>query len=252
MSDPEDRHPLWLGDKPLVLASASRTRFALLAAAGIPAEVEPAEIDERAVSDPQEAKGVAADQIAKSLAHAKALAVSRKLLGRVVLAADQTLSCGGRLLHKPSSLAAAAEQLAFLSGKTHQLHAAVVIARSGKTMVSFVGQAKLTMRTLSPQMIDRYLEAAGRQRHDERRRLPARGVGPASLPQGDGRAFGHPRPADAGDFGSIAQPGIGGGVTSADAILNGPHPEVPASAGVSKDAGRWCVLRDAACGRSSA
>ncbi len=161
MSDPEDRHPLWLGDKPLVLASASRTRFALLAAAGIPAEVEPADIDERAVSDPQEAKGVAADQIAKSLAHAKALAVSRKLLGRVVLAADQTLSCGGKLLHKPVSLAAAAEQLAFLSGKTHQLHAAVVIARSGKTMVSFVGQAKLTMRTLSPQMIDRYLEAAG-------------------------------------------------------------------------------------------
>ncbi len=161
MSDPEDRHPLWLGDKPLVLASASRTRFALLAAAGIPAEVEPAAIDERAVSDPQEAKGVAADQIAKSLAHAKALAVSRKLLGRVVLAADQTLSCGGRLLHKPANLTAAAEQLAFLSGKTHQLHAAVVIARSGKTMVSFVGQAKLSMRTLSPQMIDRYLEAAG-------------------------------------------------------------------------------------------
>jgi len=161
MGDPGDAHPLWLGDKPLVLASASRTRFALLAAAGLPAEMAPAAIDERAVSGPQEAKGVGADQIAKSLAHAKALAVSRKLLGRVVLGADQTLSCGGRLLHKPETAAAAAEQLAFLSGKTHQLHAAVVIARSGKTMVSFVGQAKLSMRTLSPQMIDRYLAAAG-------------------------------------------------------------------------------------------
>lgn len=161
MADPGEQHPLWLGGKPLVLASASPTRFALLAAAGIPVEVAPAAIDERAVSAPQEEKGVAADQIAKSLAHAKALAVSRKLIGRPVLAADQTLACGGKLLHKPENRAAAAEQLAFLSGKTHHLHAAVVIAKTGKTLASFVGSAKLTMRTLSPQMIDRYLEAAG-------------------------------------------------------------------------------------------
>lgn len=157
----EDIHPLWLGDKPLVLASGSRTRFALLAAAGIPAEVIRPEVDERTIADPQESRGVAADAIAKSLAHAKALAVSRQALGRHVLGADQTLACGGRLLHKPADAAAAAEQLAFLSGKTHQLHAAVVIARSGKTVASFVGSAKLTMRTLSPAMIERYLEAAG-------------------------------------------------------------------------------------------
>ena len=161
MSDPGEQHPLWLGDKPLVLASASPTRFALLTAAGIPVEVAPAAIDERAVSEPQEKKGVAADRIATSLAHAKALAVSRKAIGRFVLAADQTLACGGRLLHKPADRAMAAEQLAFLSGKTHQLHAAVVIARSGKTLANLVGSAKLTMRTLSPQTIDRYLEAAG-------------------------------------------------------------------------------------------
>jgi septum formation protein len=159
--DPGEAHPLWLGDKPLVLASASRTRFALLAAAGIPVEVVPASIDERAIATPQEEKRVAADQIAKSLAHAKALAVSKKALGRVVLAADQTLACAGRSLHKPQDRAAAQEQLAFLSGRTHQLHAAVVIARSGKTLASFIGSAKLTMRTLGPEMIDRYLDAAG-------------------------------------------------------------------------------------------
>ena len=161
MADPGEAHPLWLGDKPLVLASASRTRFALLTAAGIPLEVEPAAIDERAVSRPQEEKGETADRIARSLAHAKAIAVSRKAIGRFVLAADQTLSCAGKLLHKPADRAEAAQQLAFLSGRTHQLHAAVVIAKSGKTLANYAGTAKLTMRTLAPQMIDRYLDAAG-------------------------------------------------------------------------------------------
>jgi septum formation protein len=161
MTDAADIHPLWLGEKPLVLASGSRTRFDLLTSAGIPVEVVQPGIDERAISAPQEKRGVAADHIAKSLAHAKALAVSKHMLGSYVLGADQTLACGGMLLHKPVDRDAAAKQLAFLSGKTHQLHAAVVIARSNKTIVSFVGVAKLSMRKLSAAMIERYLDAAG-------------------------------------------------------------------------------------------
>jgi septum formation protein len=161
MTDPADIHPLWLGEKPLLLASGSATRFALLTAAGLPVEVMRPEVDERAIADPQEANGVAADQIAKSLAHAKALSVSRRALGRTVIGADQTLSLGKALLHKPADRNAAAEQLSRLSGRTHVLHAAVVIARSNKTIVSFVGTAKLTMRKLSPGMIDSYLDAAG-------------------------------------------------------------------------------------------
>ena len=41
--------PLWLAAQPLVLASTSVVRRALLEAAGIPVEVRPAAIDERAV-----------------------------------------------------------------------------------------------------------------------------------------------------------------------------------------------------------
>jgi septum formation protein len=161
MSDPADLHPLWLGDKPLVLASGSATRFALLTAAGIPVEVMRPDVDERAIADPQEAHGVAADLIARSLAHAKALAVSKRALDRTVIGADQTLALGKTLLHKPAGRSAAAEQLARLSGRTHILHSAVVIARSNKTIVSFAGTAKLTMRQLSPAMIASYLDAAG-------------------------------------------------------------------------------------------
>jgi septum formation protein len=161
MTDPADLHPLWLGLAPLVLASGSGTRLALLAAAGIPVEVMRPGIDERAIAAPQEARGVAADMIARSLAHAKALTVSRQVLGRVVLGADQTLACGGALLHKPASREEAAEQLRRLSGRTHELHSAVVVARSGKTVASFVGTARLAMRKLSPDMVERYLDAAG-------------------------------------------------------------------------------------------
>jgi septum formation protein len=160
MSDAADLHPLWLGPAPLALASGSRTRLMLLEAAGIPVEVTRPQVDERAISAPQEKRGVAPDLIARSLAHAKALAVSRQALGRFVLGADQTLACGGRLLHKPANRDQASEQLRLLSGRSHQLYSAVVIARSGKTVTSFVGVAKLTMRKLSPDMIDRYLDAA--------------------------------------------------------------------------------------------
>src|SRR5229473_2652870 len=40
---------LWLGERPLVLASKSAVRHALLRAAGIAVEVEPADLDERAL-----------------------------------------------------------------------------------------------------------------------------------------------------------------------------------------------------------
>ncbi len=161
MSDPSDVHPLWLGAAPLVLASGSRTRLMLLEDAGIPVEVMRPDIDERAISDPQEKRGIAAPMIARTLAHAKALAVSRMHPGRFVLGADQTLSVAGRLLHKPEDRTAAARQIAALSGRSHELHSAVIIARSGKTVAAVTATAKLTMRKLSPAMLERYLDAAG-------------------------------------------------------------------------------------------
>lgn len=152
---------LWLDPEPLILASGSATRRDMLLAVGIPVEVVKPEIDERAVEKPLVDRGVPADQVAAALACAKALAVSRDRHGRLVLAADQTLTCGGIAFHKPADLAGAARQIAALAGRSHELHSAFVIARDGAPLAEGLEAARLTMRTLQPDFIARYLTVAG-------------------------------------------------------------------------------------------
>jgi septum formation protein len=150
---------LWIGE-PLVLASKSASRRALLEAAGIPLQLDPAEIDERAVEQ-SKAASAGAKEVAVLLAREKALATAARHKSAAVLGADQTLCLGTRRFSKPSSRDAARDQLASLSGKTHELHSAAAVARSGKIVFEAVTTAKLTMRALSPAFIDAYLDAAG-------------------------------------------------------------------------------------------
>src|SRR6185437_5837393 len=81
---------LWRAADPLVLASKSSIRRALLAAAGIAVEVVPSDIDERAVEGEAPSKSPAG--VAALLARAKASAVARSRPGRLVLGADQVLA----------------------------------------------------------------------------------------------------------------------------------------------------------------
>lgn len=152
---------LWLAAEPLILASGSATRRDMLTAAGIPVEVVKPDIDERAVEKPLVDRDVPADQVAAALACAKALAVSRDRPGRFVLAADQTLTCGGIAFHKPADIPAAEWQIASLAGRTHELHSAFVIARDGVPLAEGLEAASLTMRTLHADFIARYLAMIG-------------------------------------------------------------------------------------------
>lgn len=149
----------WRGDRPLVLASQSRTRQMLLTNAGLACETVPAEIDERAIE--AEAGPLAPYELALHLAKAKALAVSNLKSGRHVIGADQTLALGDRLFNKPSGPDQAKEQLLALAGRTHALHSAVVVARNGEVLFSHVAVAWMMMRPLSEADVDAYLEAAG-------------------------------------------------------------------------------------------
>src|SRR6266851_2543972 len=102
---------LWLADRPLVLASKSAIRHAVLRDAGVTVEVVPADIDERAIEQRADIRD--------------ASAVAALLPGRLVLGADQTLALGERRFSKPGDVAAAREQLKVLRGNTHTLHSAI-------------------------------------------------------------------------------------------------------------------------------
>jgi septum formation protein len=150
---------IWRGKQPLILASQSRARQALLANAGFDFEAIPADIDERklqhdsALSEPE--------QIALLLAREKALAVSRARPERTVIGADQTLALGSQLFTKPAGRAQAADQLRMLAGKTHELHSAIAVARDGRTLFETVSLARMTMRELTEPEIEAYLDATG-------------------------------------------------------------------------------------------
>ena len=150
---------LWRGKHPLVLASQSLTRQALLANAGIDFEAAAADLDERAV---QQASGLLAPgDIAALLAREKALSVSSRQPGKYVIGADQTLAQGERLFSKPAGRPQAAEQLRALAGRRHELHSAVAVARDGKILFETVAIAGMTMRRLGEAEIDVYLDQAG-------------------------------------------------------------------------------------------
>ena len=151
--------PLWLAAHPLMLASKSTARRALLEAAGIPVEIVPADIDERAV----EARAGFNDaaKVAALLAREKAKAVAQKHPDRMVLGADQTLALAHRRFSKAADRGAAREQLMALRGKTHTLHSAVAVVVAGDVVFQHVDAAHLTMRAFSDEFLDRYLDTAG-------------------------------------------------------------------------------------------
>ena len=150
---------IWRGKSPLILASQSRARQALLAGAGIAFEAIPADVDERAV---QQASGLSAPgEIAGLLAREKALSVSSQRPGKYVIGADQTLALGTRLFSKPSGRAQAAEQLIALAGRSHELHSAVAVALDGKILFAETITARMTMRPLAKTEIEAYLNEAG-------------------------------------------------------------------------------------------
>jgi septum formation protein len=151
--------PLWLIDKPLVLASKSAVRHALLRDAGIPVEVAPADIDERAIE--QRADTGEAGDIAALLAREKARVIATRLPERLVLGADQTLALGARRFSKPPDLAAARDQLKALRGRTHELHTAIALLREGAVVLEHREVARLTMRAFSDAFLEDYLEVMG-------------------------------------------------------------------------------------------
>lgn len=149
-------------EMPIILASGSSTRRQLLAGAGIAFTVQPADVDEDALRL-EMAAGERCDPmaVAKALAAAKAVAVSKSASGALVIGADQILELAGEIITKSTSRAEARRTLIRMSGQSHSLHSALAIARDGQVVWQICESAQLTMRALSDVAIDAYLDQAG-------------------------------------------------------------------------------------------
>jgi len=143
----------------LVLASGSMSRKALLAAAGVRFVADPADLDEDALMASLQQAG--AEVMAQSLAEQKALTVSRRHQGRIVLGGDSVIAFGEDYLSKCANLEEARNLLQRLSGHTHLLVSAAALARDGALLWTHASPCRMTMRVLSPDFLEDYLAREG-------------------------------------------------------------------------------------------
>ncbi len=139
---------------PLVLASASPRRLALLRQIGIePDAVDAPDVDETPLA------GELPGPHARRLARAKADAVSGRHSGAFVLAADTVVARGRRILPKAEDAETARACLALLSGARHRVYGGLaVIAPDGRRACRLV-QTMVQMKRLTVAEIDAYIAA---------------------------------------------------------------------------------------------
>ncbi len=133
----------------LVLASASPRRRELLAQAGLPAVIRPANIPEA----PQPGESPAA--YVSRLAREKALAVTATPQ-EAVLAADTTVVAGQSILEKPADAAAARSMLLQLSARSHEVLTGVCLIWQGQ-LIEHVERTLVEFAPLTPEEIAWYV-----------------------------------------------------------------------------------------------
>jgi septum formation protein len=138
---------------PLILASTSKYRGALLAQLGHPFEAISPGVDE----DQLKSKNYTPTQIATELAKLKALAVFNKRPEACVIGSDQVCVLNGELLSKPGSKENAILQLQKMQGIHHELITAVTILYP-QGEINFHNRTLLFMRSLTLSEITRYVE----------------------------------------------------------------------------------------------
>ena len=143
---------------PLVLASASPRRLALLNQIGIePDRLLPADIDESPQA--KELPRSLARRLARTKAQVSRRAAERdpKFASAFVLAADTVVSVGRRILPKPELTDEAAACLRLLSGRAHRVYTGLcLVTPAGKVRERLV-ETRVRFKRLSREEIETYL-----------------------------------------------------------------------------------------------
>ena len=149
----------WLDENPLILASASKIRHAMLNKIQINCTVKAPQIDERELEKSLDTRDD--ENVACALSQAKAVAVSKTSPDHYVLGADQTCYLDQIALYKPDNQNQLRSQLKRMSGKTHKLFSAATVVKNGEILTTVISTATLTMRTLSESFVEWYIHAGG-------------------------------------------------------------------------------------------
>ena len=139
----------------IILASGSPRRKQLMRMAGLLFTVEPADVPE-IIPD-----GLPAEKESEFLASVKAGYVlsqqdEKRRDAVLIVGADTTVLCEGRVLGKPKDKAQAKEMLRFLSGKVHEVYTGVAIV-SEDVNETFTSVTKVEFYELTDEEIDWYI-----------------------------------------------------------------------------------------------
>lgn len=137
---------------PLILASTSRYRRALLEKLALPFTCVAPAVDELALP------GESAKQLAGRLARAKAQAVGVEHDQSWIIGSDQTCACDDQILGKPGTAQAAFEQLSLLSGRRVDFHTGLCLWQDADHYQLAVETFTVEFRSLTPDQIRRYIE----------------------------------------------------------------------------------------------
>jgi septum formation protein len=137
---------------PIVLASTSPQRRAILEQLQIPFEVVAPRYEEQ---DPPEADAV---QLVREHAQGKARSVAGDAGAKPVLGVDTAVVLAGRIFGKPADAGEAEQMLEALSGQTHAVVSGLCLATPGWEVVD-ADTTFVTFRRLTPRDLARYVAA---------------------------------------------------------------------------------------------
>jgi septum formation protein len=135
--------------QPLILASRSPQRRAILAQLGIAFDVLDVDVEELSTGD--------AVEVARENALRKAAAGAQERPGRTILGVDTVVALDGEIFGKPASAEAAIATLKRLSGRTHEVVSGLALTKSANPQVAHE-VTTVEFRALDDELVRRYVE----------------------------------------------------------------------------------------------
>ena len=135
---------------PILLASTSPQRRAILEQLGLPFDVVPPRYEE---NDPP---GLGPVELVRAHAEGKARSVAEEAGERPVLGVDTAVVLDGRVLGKPRSAEEAAEMLEALGGETHEVVSGLCLVTPGWAVVEH-DVTRVSFRPLTARDLARYV-----------------------------------------------------------------------------------------------